>query len=133
MSISTEQLKQQDKDTHAFLQYCGQECVDKQIADGEKSRVDGKPLSSIDGKTIAIKENFVWTRGTTNAGSKILEDFASPYTATAVQKIIDAGGIIVGKTNMDEFAMGSSTENSAYGATKNPHDLARVPGGSSGG
>ena len=129
----TETIKEKDTNIHAFLSFVDEKSIQEQRTKSQERIDSGKPLSPIDGKTIAIKENFVWTQGTTNAASKILEDFESPYTATTVQKIIDAGGIIVGKTNMDEFAMGSSTENSAYGATKNPHDLERVPGGSSGG
>ena len=131
--FSIKDLQEKDKDIHAFLEFVDEKSIQEQIAKSQERILAGNPLSPIDGKTIAIKENFCWTQGTTNAASEILEDFKAPYTATAVQKIIDAGGIIVGKTNMDEFAFGSSTENSAYGPTKNPHDLDRVPGGSSGG
>ena len=85
------------------------------------------------GKTIAIKDNLNLINTPTTCASKILDGHDSIYTATAVQKIIDAQGSIVAKTNMDEFAMGSSNEHSVYGPTKNPHNIDYVPGGSSGG
>src|SRR5258708_1686733 len=93
----------------------------------------GKPLPPLAGVPVAIKD-VLSTRGiTTTCGPKILGHYVPPYDATAVSRLEDAGAVILGKTNCDEFAMGSSNENSAYGPVKNPEALDRVPGGSSGG
>jgi aspartyl-tRNA(Asn)/glutamyl-tRNA(Gln) amidotransferase subunit A len=99
--------------------------VDERIARGERLSLAGVP--------VAIKDNMCLTGTHTTAGSKILEGFTAPYTATAVQRLLDAGALPIGKTNLDEFAMGSSGENSAFEKTRNPYDLERVPGGSSAG
>jgi len=93
----------------------------------------GDPLPPLAGAILAIKDNMVMRGVRTTAGSRILFNYKPPYTATAVERLVEAGAVIVGKANLDEFAMGSSTENSAYGPVKNPWDTTRVPGGSSGG
>lgn len=99
--------------------------VDERVGAGEKLPLAGVPL--------AVKDNMCLEGTRTTAGSKILEQWIAPYTGTAVQRMLDAGAVPIGKANLDEFAMGSSCENSALGTTRNPYDLSRVPGGSSGG
>jgi aspartyl-tRNA(Asn)/glutamyl-tRNA(Gln) amidotransferase subunit A len=99
----------------------------------DAARAAGRSIGPMGGVPVSIKDNMCTEYGRTTCASRILENFRAPYTATAVEKLEASGAIILGKTNMDEFAMGSSTENSAVQLTANPWDLSRVPGGSSGG
>lgn len=128
-----DRIAETDETIGAFLHVGAEEAlqtadeVDKQVAEGRE------PASPLAGVPLALKDLFVTTDAPTTAASKMLEGYMSPYDATIVTKIREAGIPILGKTNLDEFAMGSSTENSAYKVTRNPHDLDRTPGGSGGG
>lgn len=131
---SLERVKALDGDVHAFLEMTEALALeaavrlDEAVAAGTLSEMG--PLA---GAPVAFKDNMNLLGTHTTCSSKMLENYVSPYTATCVERTIAAGGIPLGKLNMDEFAFGSSTETSAFGPTKNPWDLSRVPGGSSGG
>ena len=114
-----------DGGLNAFLCTVPKDALSAQVARAPAGRLAGVP--------VAVKDNLATSDLCTTCGSKILEGYVSPYEATAVRRLREAGALVVGKTNMDEFAMGSSNENSAFGPVRNPVDLARVPGGSSGG
>ncbi|MBW3547148.1 MAG: Asp-tRNA(Asn)/Glu-tRNA(Gln) amidotransferase subunit GatA [Actinobacteria bacterium] len=125
-------IRERDGEIHAFLTLMDEharsaaEGIDRRVAAGE----DPGPLAGV---PVALKDNLC-TRGVpTTCSSRILEHWRPPYDATVVSRLVAAGAVPIGKTNLDEFAMGSSTENSAFGPTRNPHDTGRVPGGSSGG
>ncbi|MDZ8069784.1 MAG: Asp-tRNA(Asn)/Glu-tRNA(Gln) amidotransferase subunit GatA [Nostoc sp. DedQUE08] len=127
-----ERIQALEPKLHSFL------CVTANRALEQAGAVDakiaaGEEIGLLAGIPVGIKDNMCTKGIPTTCASRILENFVPPYESTATQKLADAGAVMVGKTNLDEFAMGSSTENSAYQVTANPWDLSRVPGGSSGG
>lgn len=130
-------IEERNKDINAFISVYEKEALEKAKEADEKIKKATKEelaeLSLLFGIPIAIKDNICVKDTRTTAGSRILENFIAPYDATVIKKLKEAGVIIIGKTNLDEFAMGSSTETSYFGTTKNPRDPSRVPGGSSGG
>jgi aspartyl-tRNA(Asn)/glutamyl-tRNA(Gln) amidotransferase subunit A len=127
-----ERISERDGLLNAYITLCADEAR-RRASEIDRRRAAGEPLGVLAGVPIALKDNLS-TKGTrTTAGSRILGDYAPPYDATVVERLRAADAIFIGKTNLDEFAMGSSTEHSAFGPTRNPWDATLVPGGSSGG
>lgn len=122
-------IKEKDGETHAYLEVY----ADEARAAAKKADQSEKTKSPLFGMPIGLKDILLDQGHVVTSGSKILEGYVSPYSASVVTKLRNAGAVVIGRTNMDEFAMGSTTESSAWGATKNPWDTLRVPGGSSGG
>ncbi len=121
-----------DKKINSYITF-DEERLIKEAALSDTRRSEGRALSPFDGIPVAIKDNINTSGIKTTCASKILADFVPPFNAAAYEKLLEKGIIALGKTNLDEFAMGSSTENSFFGPVKNPYDTSRVPGGSSGG
>ncbi|MFA5853901.1 MAG: Asp-tRNA(Asn)/Glu-tRNA(Gln) amidotransferase subunit GatA [Patescibacteria group bacterium] len=127
-----ERLRAVEPQVHATLQILDAQAIeDANAADARLA--SGAALGPLDGVPVMVKDNLQLRGSRTTAGSKILENYESPFDATAVAKLKAAGAVVLAKTNLDEFAMGSSTETSAFGVTRNPWNLTKIPGGSSGG
>ncbi|MFZ2072506.1 MAG: Asp-tRNA(Asn)/Glu-tRNA(Gln) amidotransferase subunit GatA [Minisyncoccia bacterium] len=130
VSACLKKIEEKNKELNVFLEVFSDALeqakkADEMIKNGKGSKLTGIP--------IAIKDNILITGKKVSAGSKMLENYTASYDAFVIKKLKEVGAVLIGRTNMDEFAMGSSTENSAYGSVKNPFDTLRVPGGSSGG
>ncbi|TGL58302.1 Asp-tRNA(Asn)/Glu-tRNA(Gln) amidotransferase subunit GatA [Leptospira sarikeiensis] len=125
-------VEAEDTKIKAFLSW-EKESILKAASESTERRKSGKALSEFDGIPIGVKDNICIENTITSCASKILENYRSPFHATAIEKLLAKGFVLIPRANMDEFAMGSSTENSAYQITKNPFDTTRIPGGSSGG
>lgn len=125
-------VTQRDRDVDAFLEITYDMALDR-AHDLDRARAAGEVLGPLAGVPVAFKDNMNLEGSHTTCASRMLEGFDSPYTATCVRRMVDAGALPIGKTNMDEFAFGSSTETSHFQKTRNPWDTRRVPGGSSGG
>lgn len=127
-----DKIEKENKGIFAFLSLAREAAIKKAREVDEKIK-KGEEISALAGIPMAIKDNIMVDGLKCTSASKILDNYVAPYDATVIKKLKGRGAVILGKTNMDEFAMGSSTETSAYGVTRNPRDIERVPGGSSGG
>ncbi|MDP3779482.1 MAG: Asp-tRNA(Asn)/Glu-tRNA(Gln) amidotransferase subunit GatA [bacterium] len=126
-------IREKDRDIHAFLEVFEEDAIAQAKAADEMFAGSNSALPHLLGIPLAIKDNILMEGKRCTAGSRMLENYTASYDATVIRALKKQGAVLIGKTNMDEFAMGSSTENSAFGITKNPRDMSRVPGGSSGG
>ncbi|VAW19189.1 Aspartyl-tRNA(Asn) amidotransferase subunit A @ Glutamyl-tRNA(Gln) amidotransferase subunit A, partial [hydrothermal vent metagenome] len=124
-------IEEKNPEINAYLEVFDNTIEQAKLAD--KILKNGEKQGLLTGIPIAIKDNILIKGKTASAASKMLENYKATYDATAISKLKQHGAVFLGRTNMDEFAMGGSTENSAFGVTKNPVDISRVPGGSSGG
>ncbi|MBR3512534.1 MAG: Asp-tRNA(Asn)/Glu-tRNA(Gln) amidotransferase subunit GatA [Clostridia bacterium] len=127
-----DRIKEKDPEVRAYVTLLEEDAL-KKAKEVDEKRINGEKVSKYAGIPIGIKDNLCITGTKTTCSSKMLENFIAPYNATVIEKLNDEDAVYLGKLNMDEFAMGSSTENSALFKTHNPWDLERVPGGSSGG
>ena len=125
-----DEINRKNKDINAYLEIYNDVLEQAKMADQAITRGEIFPMTGI---PIAVKDNILIEGKTATSGSKILKGFVAPYDATVIKKLKSQHAVFLGRANMDEFAMGSSTENSAFGVTKNPLDPTRVAGGSSGG
>lgn len=128
-----ERIEQVEPKVGAYITLCKEKALEMAKESDKQYTISHKRISPIDGIPIAVKDVILTKDIKTTAASKILEDFIPPYNSTVYEKLEKAGAVLIGKTNLDEFAMGSSTENSAFKKTENPKALGHVPGGSSGG
>jgi Asp-tRNAAsn/Glu-tRNAGln amidotransferase A subunit and related amidases len=127
-----DKIEKENDEIFAFLHIARDLAISQAKAVDEKIK-NGEQIGILEGIPMAVKDNIMVQDLPCTSGSKILQNYIAPYDATVIEKMKGQGAVILGKTNMDEFAMGSSTETSAFGPTRNPRDLRRVPGGSSGG
>jgi len=132
LSVHIKRIQEVERSVHSFVTLSLNNAL-KQAEDIDNRRMRGESLGPLAGIPVAIKDNMCIKGVRTTCSSKILESFVSPYNATVIEKLKGADAVFIGKTNMDEFAMGSSTETSYLGTTRNPWDTDRIPGGSSGG
>lgn len=128
-----EQIREKEDSIHSYVTVLDEEVIMKRAEEVQRKIEEGSLTGPLAGVPVAIKDNMCTEGVLTTCSSKILSNFVPPYSSEAVKNLEEAGAVILGKTNMDEFAMGSTTETSAYGVTRNPHNPDHVPGGSSGG